>query len=335
MAYIKRKLFPLNVSFFMKNKLILLLKFILSGVLLSYLLSIIPLNEIINAIFSANLFLFLAGLLLVIPISLLSALETEYLTRIQEIDLSALEILKIHLATNFYGLFLPGVLSAGAVKWYKFSKFGKKSAAAVVVVFNRFLEILMLVFIGIISSIPILYAIGNNNLLFLLSLIFVVMIFFYFLMLKKSGLKIVEKIIFIIPLPVFIKDKVAKFTGAMIQFQNLRLKDHLEIISLLFLYHGLGVLSFFCFTKSLNIDLNIWQIGWIRSAMSLAILLPLSFAGLGIREGTLVFILNQYGIKPDVSMALSFLFFSRNILTSLLGGIIEFKEFIISNKSRD
>jgi glycosyltransferase 2 family protein len=64
--------------------------------------------------------------------------------------------------------------------------------------------------------------------------------------------------------------------------------------------------------------------------MSLAIMLPLSFAGLGIREGTLVILFGQYGVKPDVSMALSFLFFSRNILTSLLGGLIEFKEFNFS-----
>ena len=157
----------------MNKNIIPALKILLSGFLLAYLLSIIPLQGIINSIFSANIFLFLTGLVLVLPVIYLSALETGYLTSIQGIKLSVLEILKVHLATNFYGLFLPGVLSGGAVKWYKFSKFGKKSAAAAVVVFNRFLEILMIVFIGIISSIPLLYSMGNRKLLLVFLLIFV------------------------------------------------------------------------------------------------------------------------------------------------------------------
>jgi hypothetical protein len=66
--------------------------------------------------------------------------------------------------------------------------------------------------------------------------------------------------------------------------------------------------------------------------MSLAIMLPLSFAGLGIREGTLVFLFAQYGIRPDISMALSLLFFSRNVATSLAGGFIEFKNLIFTGR---
>ncbi len=318
----------------MKNKIFLLLKIIISAIILAYLLSIIPINEIINSIFSAELILFLAGMLLAIPISYLSAFETQYLTRIQGINLSVLEILKIHLTTNFYGLFLPGILSGGAVKWYKFSKYGKKSSAAAIVVFNRFLEILMIVFIGILFSLPAIFDLGNTKLFIVLVLLFISMILLYFLLIRKSGLNFIQKTTLILPLPNFIKEVIGKFADAMQRFQNLRLKEYFEIIGLLFLYHGIGVLSFFCFAKSLNIDLSLWQIGWIRLAMSLAIMLPLSFAGLGIREGTLVFILNQYGIKPDISMALSFLFFFRNILTSALGGLIEFKEFVISKKMK-
>ena len=118
----------------------------------------------------------------------------------------------------------------------------------------------------------------------------------------------------------------------MHQFQNLRLKDHLEILVLLFLYHRIGVLSFFCFAKSLDINLSILVIGWIRSAMAIAIMIPLSFAGIGIREGTLVFLLGQYGVMQSDSMALSFLFLFRSLLTSLVGGVFEFKDFTFAKK---
>lgn len=319
----------------LKKPLTLIAKILFSGIILAYLLYLIPLKSIIDSVLGTNLYLFAAGIIAALPINYLSALETQYLTRIQGLNLSVMEILKIHLATGFYGLFLPGILSGGAVKWYKFAKFGSKSSAAAVVVLNRFLEILMIVFLGIIFSFPAFYSSGNQKLLILLIMILFFMICLYLLLLSEAWLNLILKILFIFPFPHFLEDIIKKSADAMLQFKNLSLKDHFEILGILFSYHALGVLSFFCFARSLGINLDIWVIGWIRSAMSLAIMLPLSFAGLGIREGTLVILFGQYGVKPDVSMALSFLFFSRNIFTSLIGGLIEFKEFVFSKSLRN
>ena len=318
----------------MKKHILLALKIIVSGILLTYLLTVIPISAILSSIKSADITWVLIGIILATPISYLSALETQYLTKIQGMTLSVVEILKIHLATSFYALFLPGTLSGGAVKWYKFSKHGNKSSAAAVVVFNRFLEILIIVIIGIFFSFPALNATSNQKLSLALGIIFLVMILLYFLLLNNSVLIFITKIFLTLPLPNIIKQKIGKFIEAMHQFQNLRLKDHFEILGLLFLYHGIGVLSFYCFAKSLNIDVSIWVIGWVRSAIAIAILLPLSFAGLGIREGTLVFLLGQYGVMPNDSMALSFIFLVRNILSSMFGGLFEFKNFTFSNKKK-
>ena len=303
------------------------LKIIISGIVLAYLFSIIPFSSILSSILSADLSLLMIGIIISSPISYLSALETQYLTKIQGMTLSVFEILKIHLATSFYGLFLPGTLSGGAVKWYKFSKHSSKSSAAAVIVLNRFLEILMVVIMGILFSLPVLYEAKNEKLLVLLVVIFFAMIFFYFALLKKSILILIEKIFQKLPFPNLIKEKSGKFLTAMSQFQNLRLKDHLEIFGLLFLYHGLGLVSFYFFAHSLNVNVNIWIIGWIRSVMAIAIMLPLSFMGLGIREITLVYLLNKYGVAPNDSMALSFLILFRSLLTSFVGGFFEFKNF--------
>ncbi|MFW9929579.1 MAG: lysylphosphatidylglycerol synthase transmembrane domain-containing protein [Candidatus Thorarchaeota archaeon] len=316
----------------MKKYFLLVIKIIISIILLAYLFSIIPVTEVVSSIKSAEIYLVLIGFILAAPISYLSALETQYLTKIQGMSLSVFEILKIHLVTSFYGLFLPGTLSGGAVKWYKFSKYGNKFSAAAVVVFNRFLEVLIILLIGIIFSIPALFVANEEKLIFLLVLVFILLVVIYFALLNRKIINTTKRIIFIIPLPGYLKGKVENFTDAMLQFQKMNLKDHLEILGLLFFYHGLGVLSFFCFAISVNIDLSIWIIGWIRSAMSIALMLPVSFAGLGIREGSLVFLFSKYGVLPDVAMALSLLFFSRNLLASLIGGVIEFKEIILSKR---
>lgn len=322
----------------MKKKTLLAIKITMSGILLTYLFSIIPFSEILSSIKSAEIIFILIGIILATPISYLSAFETQYLTKIQGMSLSVFEILKIHLATSFYGLFLPGTLSGGAIKWYKLSKHGNKSSAAAVVVFNRFLEILIIILIGIFFSFPSLYALNNQKLVIVWVLIFLIMIMLYYLLLNKSALNFIEKIILHLPLlpkTFGLKEKICKFIEAMHQFQNLSFKNHFEIISLMLLYHGIGVISFFCFARSLNIDVSIWVIGWVRSAMAIAIMLPLSFAGLGIREGTLVFLLAQYGVLPSNSMALSFLFLFRSILTSLTGGLFELRDFTFSKKKKN
>ena len=318
-----------------KKHFSLALKIIISAIVLAYLFSIIPFSSILSSILSADIFLLLVGIIISSPISYLSAFETQYLTKIQGMTLSVFEILKIHLATSFYGLFLPGTLSGGAVKWYKFSKHSNKSSAAAVIVLNRFLEVLMIIIMGILFSLPILYEAKNQKLLILLVIIFSIMILLYFALLKKSVLILIGKIFHKLPFPYSIKEKIEKFLKAMGQFQNLRLKDHLEIFGLLFLYHGLGLVSFYFFAHSLNINVSIWVIGWVRSATAIAIMLPFSFAGLGIREGTLVFLLGQYGVMPNDSIALSFIFFFRNILSSLFGGLFEFKNFTFSNKKKE
>jgi len=323
----------------MNKHLVLTSKIILSLIILVYLFTIIPIQKIWISIQSAEIIFILMGIILATPISYLSAFETHYLTKIQGMSSSVFEILKIQLATSFYGLFLPGTLSGGAVKWYKLSKYGNKSSAAAVVVFNRFLETLMIILLGLFFSFPALFILGKQGLITVWILLFLFMFALYFSLLNKSVLNFADKILFKI-LPTLaglniVKEKIRKFIDAMHQFQNLRLKDHFEIFGLLLLYHGIGLLSFYCFAKSLNINLSIWEIGWIRSAMAVAIMLPMSFAGLGIREGTLVFLFGQYGVFPNDSMALSFLFFFRNLLTASIGGLFEFKEFAFLKKDKE
>lgn len=317
-----------------KKNIQLTLKILFSAILLAYLLIIIPISEIWSSIISAEIILVLAGIFLATPINYLSAFETRYLTRIQGMNLSVFEILKIQLATNFYGLFLPGTLSGGAIKWYKFSKHGNKSAAAAIVVFNRFLETFIIVVFGLFFSFPSLISLEDNKLLVVWILIFLVMILIYFLLLNKASLNFIDKIFMGFPIPLIIKEKIRRFIKAMQQFQNLNMKDHFEIISLMLIYHGLGFISFYFFAQSLNINVSIWVIGWIRSAMAIATMIPLSFAGIGIREGTLVFLLSQYGVMQSDSMALSFLFLFRTFLTSLVGGFFEFKDFTFAKKKK-
>jgi len=55
--------------------------------------------------------------------------------------------------------------------------------------------------------------------------------------------------------------------------------------------------------------------------VTIATLIPISFAGIGVREGAFVYFLGLKGIQPEPALCLGLLFFSVQVATSLLGGL--------------
>jgi glycosyltransferase 2 family protein len=312
----------------MKKKIAIILKLVFSIGLLAYLFYKIPLREITAALASANYLLIIAAFFIYLLYIYLSAYESGYLTRAQGMLISTFEILKIHLASMFYNLFLPGLISGGAVKWYKYLKYGSKAEAAAVIAFNRLLETLMLIVTGIVFSIPVLLTSENTPLIIAVFALLFLVLGFYILFLNQKFLFLIEKIVLKIPLPQIVKNAATKIFTSMHRFRELTARENIEIFSLLFLYHSLSLLSAYLMALSLNIDISFFDLAWIRTIVTVLILIPISFSGFGVREASLIFFLGNYGIKSDLAMAFSLLLFLNLFLTSLIGGAIEFINFI-------
>ncbi len=313
----------------MNRKILLAIKISFTSIILAYIFIKIPFYNILKSISSVKIILFLLAFLISIPVILLSSLQTKYLTTIQKMSISFKEILIIYLTTSFYSLFLPGSLSGGAVKWYKFKKFGSKSSAAVVVVFNRYLEIFIVILIGLLCSIPTLISYNYSLLLIVWFSILILLCASYIFLLNTKFLKIVENLLIKIPIPLFVKDKIGNLFKAMQEFQNLAFKDHVEIIIIMLSYHFLSIIAFYLLAASINISLSILVLGWIRSVVTIANMLPISYSGLGVREGLFIYLLHYYGVLPSDALVMSFLTFAKNLLGPVVGGIIELKDFLL------
>jgi uncharacterized membrane protein YbhN (UPF0104 family) len=55
--------------------------------------------------------------------------------------------------------------------------------------------------------------------------------------------------------------------------------------------------------------------------VTIATLIPISFSGIGVREGAFVYFLGLKGIQPEPALCLGLLFFSVQVAISLLGGL--------------
>ena len=57
-----------------------------------------------------------------------------------------------------------------------------------------------------------------------------------------------------------------------------------------------------------------------------------SFSGIGVREGTMVVLLQPYGVAGSAAVALSFLILIMNIVIAALGGLAEIKNFLYARQ---
>jgi hypothetical protein len=102
------------------------------------------------------------------------------------------------------------------------------------------------------------------------------------------------------------------------------------------LLHFLGfnsrIFQFSDLTRKRDIDISFINLGWIRSFLLLLLMLPISFSGIGVREGSLVVMLQDYSILPEEAVALSLLLFARIVFWGLVGGVIEANQILLTKK---
>jgi uncharacterized protein (TIRG00374 family) len=85
----------------------------------------------------------------------------------------------------------------------------------------------------------------------------------------------------------------------------------------------LGVAAFAVLASNLGIHLLVTDWAWIFGLVSLAVLVPVSVGGIGLREGALVGSLGLLGIPGEKALALSFGIFAVTLAGAMIGAFWE------------
>jgi uncharacterized membrane protein YbhN (UPF0104 family) len=85
---------------------------------------------------------------------------------------------------------------------------------------------------------------------------------------------------------------------------------------------GLIVLLWYTLAAGMNFQIPATTFLWAVPVVSLSALLPLTFAGLGVREGVWLVLLAGSSIAPADIVAFSLLYFACNILVGILGAFL-------------
>ena len=98
---------------------------------------------------------------------------------------------------------------------------------------------------------------------------------------------------------------------------------HVKVFLFALILQLTGVFAQILLANQMNIEIPLSTIIWIRSVALLAGYLPLSFAGLGVREFGLAYLLNYYGVPQATSVSYSFILLATIYVIGLIGGLNE------------
>jgi uncharacterized membrane protein YbhN (UPF0104 family) len=240
----------------------------------------------------------------------------------------ASHLLKIGFIAGFYALALPGgMLPGAAAAWFKLSRGeGIAVEAGTLVVYIRLVNTLTMLAIGLIALFcdP---AGGSAAARLTVGAFFVVALLCYMPFASPRVAGWLVRLARGIPrwgsLPARMRNKALEVWQAVSAFHGMRPRTVLSIFALSLLSNLLGVVVWFLLARAEGVRISVLAIGWVSSLLTVVQMVPVSVAGLGTREATLVVLMGHCGISQEQAVSFSFGLFGLTVLFAVVGGLLE------------
>lgn len=307
-------------------------KLAVSAALLAFLLSRIPIAEIADSLRAARPWLLAGCLLLTAPIVAMTAWQMQLLLRAAGARLTVLATLRVNVVTEFYAFFLPGYLSGAAVRWYRLTRCGSPPMPTLAaLVYNRLVSATVIAASGFVLWLLAPVERGGPAVAWTLAA----------LALALAGLQIV---LFERRLAARVRAWAERRSGSRWTGRALRRLAELAagagtlaalaprtraaVYAICLLRQVVAIAVFYGFAASLSLGIDWTRAGFARAVAILMTLVPISFAGVGVREGGLVLVLTSFGVPAGAAAALSLVLLLRDMLMRLVGGALELRGWL-------
>jgi len=284
------------------------------GILLFiYILVKIDLQAVLSEIQNANIYFLLIAVFLVFIMMLSETIKWFTIARFQNIKIPFSEAFKINMIDNYYGFITPSkvgsVIRAEYLRKYTEGHFGKGLFNFII---DKVMDLSAIIFIAIIFSYnfkdKLDLPIGFFTALFLF------FVFGTLFFLKKERSEVILRIIYRKLVPNRFRDQAKSSFESF--YDHVPKKRYFILFFLLNLFNWIiNYTLAYSVGLSLGIDLPFIYYLSIFPLATLVSLIPISVAGLGTREATLISLFGLFGIAAAKV-------FSMSIISLLIAGII-------------
>jgi len=214
-------------------------------------------------------------------------------------------LFSLYMIGAFFSSFLPGVVGGDAIRAYYLNKDAKKISVTLAAVFmDRYIGLVTLMMIGICAFPFSLDIFGDSPHLwlmpgFFLSFVSGSVLFF--------GLRLGRRF---------------KLMTDIYEYFSVLRKQKMVILKTIVLSIGVQLLNFFAviiIASRMGEDISLLLLGVFLPIVITIAALPISIAGLGVREGVFVILLGLIGISPEAATSLSLGWFLSIFVGSLPG----------------
>ena len=306
-----------------RKRFFLFVKLLITTGLIYYVLNIVPLGPIILALKETQWSYFIVSFGFLLAICFVEAYNFQLFSKGQGLKLKFLDILEVNFITSFYGQILPGFVAGGVLRWYRFNKLEKKPVEIfTIILFNRAIEVSINAFAGLMALLVLNPSPEMPYLVWFFSSIIALVI----LCLLLSTIKFAQWRPKFQRVPVLNRDTFWNILDSFSLFSSYPMRLKSTILASGFLKYGLSIAALLFLVKALGISVPVQVLGFTRSFLSIIIVLPISLSGIGVRDLSLVHLLQPFGVLPEDAVSLSFLILASMFLINLLGGFLELRQ---------
>lgn len=307
----------------MKKTTLVILKVLISGGLIYWLLSRADLSQILGTIHQASVSLLVIAFFQYFIGYFLAASRWQLLLHALEVPAHLLKLVQSFSIGIFFNNFLPSTIGGDAYRIYDSYRLGAGKARAIMVVFiDRIIGLSALLLLALVVSLFAHEVARNIPLLhlFLFAAFFglVILAWIIFGQGGKFLLKLTSGDNALMRLANKIMEKL--YSGFHL-FQG-RSDIMLKAIALSLLLQINVVIHCVLIAKALHIEIPLLAMFIVIPLSFLLMTLPISINGIGLRESIFVFFFGLYGIGQEQALAFSFVSFAMILGQGVIGGIM-------------
>lgn len=305
----------------MSKKVKFIVKFIVALVLISYFIFISDLNVLINSIATLKIKTWLAVIIFI----LIAVFIDTYRWKLLLQECNYLKLVKVSFQASFFNLVLPGQLVAEGTKVFllKAKNISLERVASSVVV-DKIFGIIPVFVSGMIGfclsdmsfSLEIIFLVGIVGLGLISAFLFIKVPGIYFIVKKVLSIKEVNNR-FLLKILKFLNNGIDTWYGYT---------NSIKLVFIGLLLGGvkqfLSIMSVYVIVQDMQLTVAFKELLWIDSYSTLALLLPISIGGLGIRDGTFISALGLFGVAKEKALTISMVLFFAQIVRGVVGIVI-------------
>ena len=322
----------------MKDRLLFLLKVLISLGLIFYLFSRVQLGKVAGAIGSANYWYLLSALALYFLAITLNCFKWQILLRAQRIEVPFLSLLSYTFEGLFFGNFVPtNVVGVDLVRGYDLARHTDRAAeAAISVLVDRLVGLIAFISIAAAMAVIAAYLTGLASLRLLMVVTVIALILFvvgFVLLLSHRLRALLERLFDLSWLLGFapLYRRLSQALGFYRHSYDALGKAFLISASVLIITSFLNYLI----ALALGGGISPLYIFLFNPLIAFVLLIPISVGGIGLNQSAYIFFFNLVGVPEVKSLSLSLIIQVIIILASLPGGIIWWRKRRIASPAME